>query len=462
MIAKLTLFALPVLGIFVAACAPGLSESVRRGDLQAATAAAQRGEDLNKGDDEGGIPPLFIAVRDGNRQIVEMLLSKGANVNVRNWNQKTPLHLACDKSDQAMADLLVSRGADVNVRDRNQQTPLYMAFEKSAQALVDLLVSRGADVNLPDKDGVSPLHLACKKSDRASVSLLIAKGANINAQTRGGETPLHSLANCYCDENKAADITAIAEMLMAQGADMNAQTARGESVYGRTYGSGVLAKVLKAHGAAGWTPLLVASEANQLEAVVAQIKVGANVNAKNENGFTPLMFAARGGNLEMARALVVSAGADVTATDRWGRSALHIAALAFEDQDSGLVRGKIEVVKFLVKKGSQIDSVDNDGNSPLNDILQAGAETAAGAKRSRGNSEMALFLLSSGANFRLANKEEDTPAYWAKVNRHPKVVEQLIAQGAKGTDFLPSAKRINAMTERVREAMKVINEGALP
>jgi hypothetical protein len=83
------LIALALLGISAAACAPSLSESVGRGDLRAAAAAVDRGEDLNKGDSDG--PPLLSAARRGHREIVEMLLSKsppqGRRAAHRPWRQ---------------------------------------------------------------------------------------------------------------------------------------------------------------------------------------------------------------------------------------------------------------------------------------------------------------------------------------------------------------------------------------
>jgi FOG: Ankyrin repeat len=449
---------------------------VERGDLRAASAAVERGADINQRTRIGSTP-LFVAVAGGHREIVGMLLSKGAKLNAR-FDHETPLHWACQKGDREIAEMLVASGADVNAKRLDLKTPLHMALDEQSSFLrpwtpvqaqghrstAEMLIAKGADINARDKSGITPLHLACRNGNRESASRLIAAGADVNAKTKNLDTPLHFVANGLTSSSakalnstQAEDYLGIAELLIGKGADVNAKGDRGWTALSISSG-GPLAQLLKAHGAGGWTPLLLACRANQVESVASLLKAGADVNRANDAGVTALFVAAGEGNLEMAR-LLVSAGADVKARDDYGHSTLHAATVVSRGSERARILAKIEIAKMLINKGVGIDTVDESGNSSLNLLLALGAERSAGTPIPKGDDEIAMFLISNGANFRLANQDEDTPCYWAKTNDHPRIVELLMARGARDLDFLPSAKRINEMTDRVKAAMRLIQEG---
>lgn len=84
------------------------------------------------------------------------------------------------------------------------------------------------------------------------------------------------------------------------------------------------------------------------------IKKGADVNAKGTKGWTPLMFAARGGNMETVKFLI-SSKADVNAKNELGITALMIASLV----------GNKEVITYLLNNGADANLRDNDGNTAI-------------------------------------------------------------------------------------------------
>ena len=127
---------------------------------------------------------------------------------------QTPLHaaaielqvLGCDttkdtsgagktsKSYRAVVKLLVSKGADINAKSKDGRTPLHLAiaFDRSSGAveMLRLLLARGADVNTRDKLGDTPLHTAASAGNTDIVEALVSGGANVNATDRNGDTPL--------------------------------------------------------------------------------------------------------------------------------------------------------------------------------------------------------------------------------------------------------------------------------
>jgi hypothetical protein len=151
---------------------------------------------------------LHWAAKKGYKDVAELLIAKGADVNAKNKNGSTPLHMAVEKGYKDVAELLIAKGADVNAKDEYGSTPLHMAASSKYKDIVELLIAKGADVNAKDESGSTPLHEAVIRFSLGSpgvkgemelfsaqwavVELLIAKGADVNAKNKNGSTPLHS------------------------------------------------------------------------------------------------------------------------------------------------------------------------------------------------------------------------------------------------------------------------------
>ena len=222
---------------------------------------------------------------------------------------------------------------------------------------VRALVEQGADVNEAQGDGTTPLHWASHWGDLETVDLLLGVGANPNAATDLGVTPLWSTA-----ENGAV---AIADTLLEAGADPNTALISGETtvVTAARAGDVDLVKLLLARGAdpnvratRGQTALMWAAAQRHPEVVGVLLAHGADAHARSDTwsqrfqwgsgqdqhpdllvwieqgGFTPLLFAARSGNLAVARRLV-EGGADVNDEAASGISATMMAIHAVLERD---------------------------------------------------------------------------------------------------------------------------------
>ena len=84
------------------------------------------------------------------------LVDRGADVDARDVNQRTPLHYACDKGHMEVAMALVDRGADVDARDVNQRTPLHLACRNGHMEVAMSLVKKGANVFVVNSNGNKP------------------------------------------------------------------------------------------------------------------------------------------------------------------------------------------------------------------------------------------------------------------------------------------------------------------
>ncbi|MEH1854478.1 MAG: ankyrin repeat domain-containing protein [Nostoc sp.] len=157
--------------------------------------------------DMAGRNTLDIAVEQGNKQVVELLIAKGADVNARTNYGETPLHLAAEQGNKQVVELLIAKGADVNARtnywfwlNHNGETPLHLAAEQGNKQVVELLIAKGADVNAKNNDDMTPLHLAY---DLDVVKLLIAKGADANAKNNDDMTPAELQAQNERDRSRS-------------------------------------------------------------------------------------------------------------------------------------------------------------------------------------------------------------------------------------------------------------------
>lgn len=149
-----------------------LNKTAKGRDLSMIQALIKEGANVNTRDSTFGWSPLHWATSSGQKEIVTLLLEKGADVNVRDENFWTPLHEAISNNDLKIASLLLEKGADVNVEDKNLWTPLHEAISNNDLKIASLLLEKGANVNKKDRDYWSPLELAEKEKNKAAVALL--------------------------------------------------------------------------------------------------------------------------------------------------------------------------------------------------------------------------------------------------------------------------------------------------
>ncbi|MHC4661037.1 MAG: ankyrin repeat domain-containing protein [Planctomycetota bacterium] len=101
-----------------------------------------------------------------------------------------PLHFAAAKGWNTAVELLISKGDDLNVRTADNGTPLHYAVLGDHKDTISLLIQKGADVNARDKRGQTPIFWAILNNHTDSVALLIEGDADVNAQNNFDDTPM--------------------------------------------------------------------------------------------------------------------------------------------------------------------------------------------------------------------------------------------------------------------------------
>jgi ankyrin repeat protein len=288
---------------------PGLQrflDTIAQHDLTAVRRLLAADKGLARAADSSGSTALMHGASTGTVAIMQELLAAGADVNAKNARQATALHWSLPDPDKVK--LLLQKGARVDAKTVEGRTPLYVAAMLPGGApCVRLLLDAGADVEASTMLGATPLFpAATTRAD--STKLLLDHGANPNARAKSGATPLLF--------TRGADIVAL---LLARGADARARSKSGDTALmdAATRGDVVAANLLLDKGAEvnvadhrGYTPLLLAAQydGDAPELIRLLLARGADLAASAE-GETALSLAAKRGESAVTKLLRENAAA---------------------------------------------------------------------------------------------------------------------------------------------------------
>jgi len=207
------------------------------GDYEAIKTAIDSGIDVNAKGGFFGRTALSSVAHLGHMKIAELLISRGAEVDVKDSFRATPLHRASREGHKNISELLINKNANVNAIDVYGGTPLDFAISSNHPEIADLLRKRGgktkkeleaegkptepvAEAAQPEPPTAkTPLWKAAMFGEIEPAKQAIADGADVNAKGERGLTPLHFAVVAALDsgDNK------VIELLIANGADVNAK-----------------------------------------------------------------------------------------------------------------------------------------------------------------------------------------------------------------------------------------------
>jgi ankyrin repeat protein len=151
------------------------------GDVEQVRAFLLKQPDLVSSYSPDGWTPLHLAAHFGQARVASLLLIYGAEVNARSRNglANTALHAALAGRRHEVAALLLAHGADPRATQRGGWTPLHQAADHGDRALIEALLARGAEVNARNDEGQTPLALALARGHQEAATLLRAHGAMV-------------------------------------------------------------------------------------------------------------------------------------------------------------------------------------------------------------------------------------------------------------------------------------------
>jgi ankyrin repeat protein len=188
---------------------------------------------------------LIKAIKNNETQKVTSLLNQGANPNCKETyifrgyinSYRFPLHIATRCTDNRGFGLdffdtpkivksLIDFGAEVNLKDNDEFTPLRFASVEPKKESVIVLLENGADVNVLDSQGSSPLMLVSLRPNHELIKRFLEKGADINSQNNFGYTPLMYSLNFIHIEGQIETV----KLLLENGADVNLKDDKGRGI----------------------------------------------------------------------------------------------------------------------------------------------------------------------------------------------------------------------------------------
>jgi uncharacterized protein len=337
-----------------------LSIACTNGNVKIVVALLEAGADPNA-ILAGGETPLMTASRTGRIEPVKALLDRGAKVDAKDRNGQTAVMWAAADGHVDVVSTLIDAGADFKTPLPSGYTPLFFAVREGQTEVVRRLLAAGIDVNEPmhaqggGRRPLSPLLLAVENGHFELAVALLDAGADPNAQPAGFAAlhaiswvrkPLRGDGNPPPIGSGKLSSLEFVRTLLERGADVNLRLKRGKS--GRAQFT-----------TTGSTPFLLACWTSDVPLMQLLLDRGADPTLTNEDGSTPLVVAAGigdlgsgdelGGTEEEAVAairLLLKLGADVNAVDENGETAMHGAAY----------QNRPQVVRLLAEHGADTEA----------------------------------------------------------------------------------------------------------
>ena len=289
------------------------------------------------------------AAMQRNSAKIRDLLKQGADVNAAQGDGMTALHWAASNGDAELAQMLLFAGANVRATTRiSGYTPLFFASREGHAPVVAALLKAGADAKAVSITGSTPLMLASAAGNVDAVQLLLDAGAEVNAKEQArGETAI-MFASAY---NRVGVI----KLLAARGADLKVTT-KVVDLYDLTREEAPRPPAAGAGGGRSGAPAAAPARA-QVPGVDRNYNYTELIGYLG--GMTPLLFTAREGHLEAAKALA-DAGADVDQPREGDRTTPLLMAT---------INGHFDLGKYFLDRGANPNLSAENGVTPLYAVL---------------------------------------------------------------------------------------------
>jgi ankyrin repeat protein len=372
----------------------------------------------------GGDSRLADAVMRSDRDTVRSLLQQKIDVNSTQPDGMTALHWAVRAEDLDTAQLLIRSGAKVNAATRYGVTPLYLAALNGNASMIDALLRAGADANSANPGGETVLMTTSRTGKVDAIKVLLDHGANVNArETVRGQTALMWAVL----ENHPEAV----KLLISRGADVNAQTdtvvpdgttgvPQATSGDIGAHGPGIYRSRAVPSPSGAMTALLFAARDGNLEMARSLADAKADLEKPSANGTHPLVAAITNNHIELAMFLL-DHGADPNATDNFYKRTPLFAAVEMRNPDFTRdtappvtdKRDPMDLIKALLAKGANPNARVN--TTPFRGFYQVSAnwvnfdgQTAFIRAALNGDVALMRLLLEHGADPNIATNEGST------------------------------------------------------
>ena len=293
----------------------------------------------------------FSVLGNCSKEVIQTIIGQGADVNAKNQESQTALLLACEKGNTDIVNILLSAGADPNIADMDGNICLHHAVNKyCTKNLLQALINQGVNVNATNQKNQTALLRACINVENVKISKLLGAGADPTIADEDSNTCLHFsvLGNCSKE---------VIQAIVDHGADVNATNNKNHTPFMsacRQRNVVALDVFLNANKHHNWVrfvywkkkkrkknaradPNIVDTDGNTClhdavfgncgkQVIQAIINHNADVNAINQDSQTAIIVACKTGNIH-AMNVLLTAGTNPNMADVDGNTCLHHAVL---------------------------------------------------------------------------------------------------------------------------------------
>ncbi|KAL8953349.1 MAG: hypothetical protein Q9222_000811 [Ikaeria aurantiellina] len=382
--------------------------------------------------------PLYLACMIGLFETVNYVLNQGVDINARSGAQFSALHRAASAGDVATFELLLDRGADPliiggvydSVINAAADVSMQSVSSDTAEAMIKTLLSKGADVDVQSTeffDGKTALHFTSSSGKLLPSFLLYCEMGNLAVLQLLLDAGAALDCNTFrqwtplhvaCETGQAQAVA----ILLRRGANSTARIQDDDEVYDKS------------------TPLIIAADHRHDRVVETLLEHGAEVDDFTKAGFTALHLAAREGDCATAN-ILLDHGADISALTKKGWAALHLAA------DEGFPA----LIELLLDHGNDVEALGGTGMTALHvaamqdypviaemllsrganvNVSDAAGNTALKVAIAHTQPEVTELLLSRGADVNSSSEKSSSPLYWAVTEGDAATVRLLLENGA--------------------------------
>ena len=341
---------------------------------------------------------LYIATAKGFKELEDTILKENVELQeiVRNVDDTKNLEVVKSLLDNC-ADI---GNTDDENSDYENSDDENSDYENSDDENSD---DENSDVENSDDESFdsdrTPLHYACLEGDIEEVKRLLEEDQEVNIMDYNGNTPLHYVCECKCDY----DYLEIARLLLDYGADMNASNEDDYTPFllACSMDSLEMVKLLLEKDIdilpGAYTPLYVASKSVSMQVLEFLLENGFDVNEHIPySGNTALHVSCYQAEYAVVK-LLLEYDADIEATCNMGNTPLHAVC-------KGLTQNRLDIVKLLIDAGADIEATNNDGDIPLHSACCSG------------HVNIIRLFLRLGINIDIPNNSGNTPLHYASLN----------------------------------------------
>ena len=426
-----------------------------------------------------GSTALHWAVHRDHPEMVDALLRAGANAKAANRNGATPLAMAALYGNPRIVESLIKAGADANGRGTSNETMLMLAARNGNPQVIKLLVAAGADVNAKESvRGTTALMWAAEQRHPDAVKALLAAGADHAARSGGAGQPRNYMAQrvntraveeaqrrrvrakeagrTYDEQlewenangvpastgaspggpvqaGQTGGTTPAGGQARGGGGGRGRGAGAGGQAGGRGAGAGnaaaggqpendngdteVVVAGLTGTGGGGLTALIFAAREGDLESAKALVEAGANVNLTTTGGWTPLLTAVNNRNYKLAAYLLEKGANPNLANSNFGWTPLYLATdnRNIEGGDYPVPKpdmDHLQLIQLLLDKGANVNARIRDNTLSrtiftMQWFFESGA-TAFNRASQSSDTELMKLLLKHGADPKNRTEYGDT------------------------------------------------------